>query len=404
LADQAAAWLGLMEQPFQVHDLVDAARRRTGLSDFGDVEFCEPLERFLTACHQEADLSLVGRFATRWDVLRFLSNLLYLRAAESRSGEISDSAIARPIIITGLPRSGTTFLHRLLLQDKTNRAPLVWQTIYPYAVGRLMRHGRDRRAEAVQRQLQTFETLAPEFRALHPLDADSPQECSEITAHVFRSLRFDSNYNVPSYRTWLDHEGHLAAYRFHKRFLQHLQHQSPDEGPRWVLKCPDHIFALDAIRDVYPDARIVFVHRDPLQVLLSVAKLTEILRTPFARHVDPFAIGTQESARYVLATNLMMQAANETRFTEPILHVRHADLIADPLGMVRRLYAHFDLTLDDAAVSRVTAYTRRLPNGGYGAHKYSFADHGLNPDVERRKFASYLAFFGLDGSAGPRAA
>ena len=103
--------------------------------------------------------------------------------------------IQRPIFITGLPRSGTTFLHRLLMEDPDNRAPRVWQTIYPYPLD--VRGGEDARPARVARQLRAFERLAPEFRGLHPLDATSPQECSEITAHVFQSLRFDTNYNIP---------------------------------------------------------------------------------------------------------------------------------------------------------------------------------------------------------------
>ena len=137
--------------------------------------------------------------------------------------------------------------------------------------------------------MRAFERLAPEFRGLHPLDATSPQECSEITAHVFRSLRFDTTYRIPTYRHWLDQASHVPAYRFHRRFLQHLQHQAP--GGRWVVKCPEHLFALDAIRAVYPDARLVFVHRDPVKVLLSVAKLTEVLRRPFTRRLDRREIG-----------------------------------------------------------------------------------------------------------------
>src|SRR5262249_41365936 len=159
-----------------------------------------------------------------------------------------------------------------------NRAPAVWETIFPWPNERR----RDRRADTVARQLKTFEWLAPEFRALHPLDATSPQECSEITAHVFRSLRFDTNYRVPSYRDCLDSDvgRHLPAYRFHHRFLRHLQYQDGRQS-RWVLKCPEHVFALRSIREVYPDARLIFVHRDPVKVLLSVARLTEVLRRPF---------------------------------------------------------------------------------------------------------------------------
>ena len=170
----------------------------------------------------------------------------------------------------------------------------------------------------------------------------SPQECSEITAHVFRSLRFDTTYRIPSYRQLAGSgDSHLPAYRFHRRFLQHLQHQ--DGGGRWVVKCPDHLFALDAIRAVYPDARLVFVHRDPVKVLLSVAKLTEVLRRPFTRRIDPREIGAQESGRWLEGTRQMIAVGDDAGLPEPIHHVQHKDLVADPVGTVAALYRHFGL-------------------------------------------------------------
>ena len=177
-----------------------------------------------------------------------------------------------------------------------------------------------------------FQILAPQFRQLHPIEASSPQECSEITAHIFASLRFDTTYRIPSYRRWLDGAGHLDAYRFHKRFLQHLQHQHSEAG-RWVLKCPDHIFALGALREVYPDANLVFVHRDPVAVLASVARLTEVLRRPFSRRVDRFDVGRGDSDRWLTAAGLMIAAADQERFQRPILHVHYPELV--PIRLVR---------------------------------------------------------------------
>src|SRR5215472_8906007 len=254
-------------EPISADELIALAHRRTGLADFGETPFQAPLRRLLRACHEDANLSVVGRIATRWDVVRFLSNLLRLADEEKRSPEILAQPVARPIFISGLPRSGTTFLHSLLAEDPANLVPRVWQLIHPYAPRKAGR-SHDLRARRVARQLRLFGLLAPDFRRMHPIDAASPQECSEITAHVFASLRFDTTYRIPSYRRWLDETGHVEAYRFHRRFLQHLQHQAAGGG-RWVLKCPDHVFALAAIRTVYPDARLVFVHRDPLAVLLS---------------------------------------------------------------------------------------------------------------------------------------
>ena len=295
LADKAAAVLGLLDRPLAPDALIQIAQHKTGLSDFGESPILDPLTRLLDACSRESALSIVGRSATKWDVVRFLTNLLMVQDAALHAPGIESEPIQRPIFIAGLPRSGTTFLHRLMLTDPINRAPTVWETIYPSPAAGT----RQQRIARVARQLKTFEWLAPEFRALHPLDATSPQECSEITAHAFRSLRFDTNYHVPSYRNWLDADAgrNLPAYRFHKRFLQFLQHQDGSE-PRWVLKCPEHLFALQTIRAVYPDARLVFVHRDPMKVLASQARLTEVIRRPFTRRLDPQTLGPAESRRW----------------------------------------------------------------------------------------------------------
>ncbi len=389
MADGMADTLGLLRRPMEADALLTLARRRTGLSAFGDTSFLDPLRRLLSACQDEASLSLVGRMATRWDVVRFLGNLLRFHDAEQRDSAILKQPIEQPIFITGLPRSGTTFLHRLLMEDPHNRCPRVWQTIYPYPQSR----GRDARPKRVARQLRAFERLAPEFRALHPLDATSPQECSEINAHVFRSLRFDTTYHIPRYRRWLDQAGHVPAYRFHRRFLQHLQHQAP--GGRWVVKCPDHLFALDAIRVVYPDARLVFVHRDPVKVLLSVAKLTEVVRRPFTRRLDRHGIGAQESDRWLEGTQRMIAVGDDAGLPEPIHHVHHTALVADPEAAISALYAHFGLDLAPAAADAMRLYARQRPRGGYGPRDYRFEDHGLDAAVERAKFRGYMSRFGI---------
>ncbi len=391
-ADKAAGFLGLLDRPFDPDELIRLAHRETGLRDFGDTTFFGPMCRLLKSLAEESHLSFVGRSATRWDVVRFLSNLLFLEHAAQQNPAMVSERIEKPIFITGLPRSGTTFLHRLMLDDPQNRAPRVWETIYPSA-----RSGsKEQRIKRVARQLRAFEWLAPEFRSLHPLDATSPQECSEITSHVFRSLRFDTTYLIPSYRQWLDADiqRHLPAYRFHRRFLQFLQQQDGGER-RWVLKCPEHLFALHAIRNVYPDARIVFVHRDPVKVLQSQARLTEVLRRPFTRRLDPRTLGPDESKRWLDGSQRMIRAGDEMRFPESICHVHHIDLISDPAATVDAVYRHFGLAMSDGVSARIQSHVEALPNGGYGKHKYHFDDHGLNEEAERDRFRPYMIRFGI---------
>ena len=397
LADGVSRLTGLGRRRLDAQALITEALAGQDMAafglDFGPDQFIGGLRILLSALEAEANLSLVGRLAVRWDVIRCLRNLLRLRQEEERTPDICDTPIRRPLIITGLPRSGTTFLHRLLDCDPRMRSPSCWQTMAPYAPLR----GRDRRVEQTERELRTFARMAPGFRDVHPLTARMPQECTEITAQVFQSLRFDTTFRVPSYLAWQDAHGHALAYRFHKRFLQHLQHQSgdnPDEV-QWVLKCPDHVFALDAVRTVYPDARIVFVHRDPLKVLPSVAKLTEILRQPFTQRQDRTEIGAQVTSRWHQGAEAMMQAASSTVAGEAICHIQYQDLTQDPLGTIARLYSHFGMPMGDGAIRDITAEVNREKRGGYGRNVYRFADHGLDAQRERGFFAGYMRRFGI---------
>jgi hypothetical protein len=389
--------LARWRRPPAAEHLVDEARRRSGLDDFGDTPFELPLRMLLEACAEEAELSLFGGAAIRWDTIRFLENLLRLRDEEKRAPEILDQPIAAPLVIAGLPRSGTTFLHGLLIEDSANIVPRVWQLIHPYPDRG--NRGADRRRQRVARQLKMFQILAPQFRRLHPIGASSPQECSEITAHIFASLRFDTTYRIPGYRRWLDATGHLDAYRFHKRFLQHLQHQS-GRPARWVLKCPDHIFALGALRKIYPDANLVFVHRDPVAVLASVARLTEVLRRPFSRRVDRLDVGREDSDRWLTAAELMIAAADEAWSAPPIFHVHYPELVADPAGTVAALYRHFGRVLDPDTEARIRGRVAASPNGGYGHRRARLEDYGLDPVRERQRYARYMTRFAIGSEPG----
>ncbi|HZB90403.1 MAG TPA: sulfotransferase [Stellaceae bacterium] len=377
---------------FSAAELVERAVRRTGFSDFGDGSFEEPLGVLARSYEEEANLSAFGRIAARWDALRFLSNLLLLHRAEQQTPEILDETIARPIFITGLPRSGTTFLHHLLARDPSNLVVRCWETIYPCTTDATWPSAPGPSADRVDRRLNAFARLAPEVPRVHPMSARSPQECTEITAHVFRSLRFDTTHHVPTYRLWLDEVGHLDAFRFHRRFLKYLQHH---KGPgRWVLKCPDHVFALDEIREVYPDARFIFVHRSPLEVLPSVAELTEVLRRPFTRSVDRMAIGKQVSERWARGAEILVATADRFGDSPDVAHLLFRELVQNPLRTVSALYARFGLTLSDGFATEIGTFAAEWPNGG-DRQKCSLEEFGLREDEERSRYRAYMTRFGF---------
>ncbi len=390
--DRIAVILGLSGGRLSAPELIKLAQRTTELTDFGDMCFEEPLEVLFRSYEQEANLTVFGRFAARWDALRFLTNLLLLCEAEKRTPAILEQTIDRPIFITGLPRSGSTFLHNLLAQDRSNHVARAWETIYPYPGPNSSKRNTDRRPRIVDRQLAIFGKLAPEFQSLHPFTAYSPQECTEITAHVFRSLRFDTTHAVPTYRHWIDDIGHVAAYRFHRQFLQHLQYRN---GPgRWVLKSPDHVFALDALRDVYPDAQFIFTHRHPVEVLPSLAKLTDVLRRPFTRHIDRLEIGQQVGERWARGAATLV--AEEAR-AEPdrVVHLKFGNVVRDPFANVAKVYEHFGLNLSPEATERIQRLIAERPNGGYGRRRIRLDEYGLDRQAKQSRYQDYAACFGI---------
>jgi hypothetical protein len=370
--------------------MVAVALKHADRGDFYDCSFYQPLQRLISACNEESDLGTFGRYSLRFDVLRSLRNLLEFEAIEQDDPRVLAQPIERPIFITGMPRSGTTFLHGLLLQDPSTAAPLSWQTFYPCA----LRGGRvavQLRRSWVEAQLRLMRLLAPEFNSLHPISAESPQECTDITSQVFQSLRYEAIYRVPTYAHWLERHGHLDAYRFHRRFLQHLEAPSP--GRRWILKSPDHIFALSAIKAVYPDACFVFVHRDPLRVLASVTRLTEVLRRPFARSIDMGDIGRQVCAYWLDGANRMMRAG---AITNSILHLHYKQIISEPLAAVSALFRHAGLALSEEAKVRMGGWLSRMGDDGSPRRDYSLASFGLDPDRLRAQFRPYMDAFGIE--------
>jgi hypothetical protein len=316
-------------------------------------------------------------------------NLLRLDAAEEEDPSILSRPIRRPVFITGMPRSASSFLHRLLSLDPANIVPRFWQLLYPYPPrSRLL--PLDLRKAQVALQLRLFQCMAPGLARLHRLSADAPQECTDITAQVFQSLRFENTHRIPSYQDWIDRHGHRAAFLFHRRFLQHLDAQTP--GRRWILKSPDHVFCLEAIRAAYPDAVIVFLHRDPLSVVSSCARLAEALRRPFTNHLDPHEVGHQVSARLVQAADHMMEAAGQG-----VLHLHYGRVVAQPVAAVRTLYRHCGWEFSAAAEQRMAAFLARPHRRRFPTQ--DFASFGLDAGALRDRFARYVRHFAVPEEA-----
>jgi hypothetical protein len=385
---------GLPLVSFDERGLLDAARRATGLDDLGDDEFRGPLQMVLQGLETEARLTLVGRIAARQDVIGLLANRLRLEEDGKRHPEIGVQEVPHPLFIVGLPRTGSTLLHHLLAQDPGSRVAQAWEVMFPSPPPEAGSYETDPRIAKAARQLAWFDALTPEFKAIHPLGAQLALECIAIMSPTFLSPRFHTTYHVPTYQEWLERQDLRPAYRFHRRFLQQLQWRAP--ARRWVLKAPSHLFAFDALLETYPDARIVQTHRDPVTVLASVASLTAVLQRAFTDEIDPLEIGQEVSRRWTNGLDRAMQLRRSGRVpAERFVDVHYHELVRDPLAVVRRIYAHFEIPLTEAAEAPMRRFLAENPKDKHGAHRYSARSFGFEADDLARRFKAYREYYGV---------
>lgn len=372
--------------------LMATARERAGLEDFGDSDPGPALGKLVSACEAEARLNAIGRLALRGDTLRVLRNRLLLQRDRKQHPEIEHQPIRRPIFVVGLPRSGTTFLHRLLSQDPANRVPLTWELMLPSPPPESATHDTDPRIEFAERQVRWFLRLAPRFQRIHPVGARLAEECVLLHSHSFVSYQFDTMYRIPSYSAWLETQDFRDSYRMHRQLLQHLQWRC--SGERWVLKAPNHLFQLPALLATYPDACLVWTHRTPLETLGSLSSLCAELRQVFSRDVRPAEIGPEVAAAWAEALRRATAALDAGLLPpERIVHVDYRELIRDSLAIVRRIYTHFGLELSSPAETRLREFLQHNPKGRYGQHRYSLSAFGLDRSAEKDRFNAYCRRF-----------
>jgi sulfotransferase family protein len=379
---------------FQAESLLEAARRKAGLDDFGTPPFGEPLRRLLESMEAEARLNPMGRLATRHDLIRLLVNRLRMQEDRKRNPGIAEEEIRQPIVITGLPRTGTTLLHSLLALDPDCRVPLTWETVYPSPPPEAATYRTDRRIGLVNGQIRWFHRLVKGFNRIHPVDACLPEECLVITSHSFVSYQFETTHRLPSYLEWLEGQNLRPAYEVHRRFLQHLQWRCP--GKRWVLKAPAHMFDFEALFSVYPDARVVMTHRDPIAMTASNASLTATLRSAFSDGIDPLEVGPECSRRWAEAIRRALHSRDRgCAPPERFLDLYYDDLVANPIGTVRKVYAHFDLPVPEGLDERIGEFLRQNPRDRFGRHRYSLEQFGMNQAEEMGRFTAYRERFRL---------
>jgi hypothetical protein len=350
-----------------------AARRRAGAGDLGNDSHREPLERFVRAVEEEADLTTFGRLAVRGMLVNALANRIRLHEWARANPEVRTERIERPWVILGLPRTGTTLLSMLLALDPTARAPLQWEASHPVPPATLATVATDPRIAAKERELGQLHRLNPAFAAMHPTGATLAEECVAFFLYDVRTLAVETQAWVPSYGRWLQTCDMTPAYAQHQLALQVLQSAQPTD--RWVLKTPNHLWCLSTLLSYYPDARLVWTHRDPGPVVASVASLVNALQRTFTRRTDPrpAAEDWKEKLSHAVRCGMAWDDAAPEGWC---CHLLYADLVADPVSAVRRIYEHFGETVSSLHERRMHAWMRERPQTAFGRHVYDAADFG----------------------------
>jgi len=379
--------------------LIQKACKKTGLNDFGDNSFREALRILCEITQKGPRMTAYGRYFTRIDLLRRLMNKLRIQADITIHTEILDEKINKPIFIIGLPRSGTTFLHRLLAQDPANRTLKTWEMNEPSPPPERSTSETDPRIKKMEKAYSWMYYAMPALKAIHEVDARTPEECILLMANGFISEYFTMGIGAhPDYSDWLYSQDLTSIYTFHKQQLQLLQWKYPTV--RWVLKAPFHLHGLKWLLDVYSDARILHVHRNPLEVLPSAASLLATTMACVFSNVDPVAIGQKvtHGLAGILWSGIKARLSSEMKQNcqAVFLDIYYKELVADPISTVRKVYNNFGLNLSDKVLKSMQCFLDKNPQYGHGRHRYTLDMFGLKKDTERRRFRRYIEYFGLN--------
>jgi Sulfotransferase family len=372
-------------------DLLRAARTSTGLDDFGGDSWRPHFEVLVRALHDEAHLTVAGRLVARTELVRALRQRLLLTAAWAADAGILAEEIVAPVFVVGTGRSGTSILHELLALDATSRVPLTWELLHPAeAIG-----PRPEIARQAGADVHAFwADLQPAYASMHHNDGDEPNECIFATMLEFLSDQWGGTYEVPTYSAYLVAADQIEAYRYHRKVLQTLQRR--DRRARWVLKAPSHLAQLRTLFVVYPDARVVQIHRDPLKAVPSTISLMGTIRSMRGEDVDVDTLTPWISRGYALMLEDTMDARASGDLPDAqFVDVRYSELMTEPTAVIRNVYAQLGIPYAPQLDGAITDHLGTRPRGAHGIHQYSLADTGLDPEVERQRFRRYQETYGV---------
>jgi hypothetical protein len=386
--------------PLDEDSLMGRAKANTGLSDFGSDDWYEPFKVLIKSFDDEADLSLMGRLMTRSDLLMHLEGRLRIEDLYKRHPEIDDQPITAPILIIGSGRCGSSAMQNLLACDPENGTPMHWEALLPAPPPEAASYRSDPRIAIADGRMTQWNRVTPEIMAMHEFGGDMPTELIQIETMSFQSVSWLFLYGfVPSYLGYMAQRSSVPALRYAKRVLKLLQWKNPRQ--RWILKSPDAMRYLPELFEVFPDLRLVWMHRDPLKAVSSMVSLIGTLfwirsdkrldEATFSQLTDPAGL----AALFEQAIGWIEQGKIPAA---QLSSIQYEDFVADPLATVQALYRDIGIELSGEGRRAMEAYQHAHPREKRPAHQYSTGDAARRLE-ERKLFERYQRFFKVRSEA-----
>mgnify|MGYP000330132375 FL=1 len=389
------------------HFLMDQAAAVTGLDDFGDRWFERPFDALLESVKHEARLNAAGDFSAMKQFHHVLRDRLYAQMWFKRHPEILARPLKNPVVIVGPMRSGTTRLHRLLASDQRFAHLRSFETISPVPRPEfedvLAGEKEDFRPKLAARIMKVARLANPRTLSIHPTGPYEPEEELGLLVASMWSMKHDAQWHVPSYAQWCEGENPVEAYRHMANLLRLIGWSQQESSLRpWILKTPQHMLDLPALLEVFPDARLIFTHRDPKQVVGSAASLAWNQTIIYSDHNDPAQTGRDWLGKTATMV-ARMRAARDAIPRERMIDVQYEDMETDWRGTMERVYRFLDLEMEPA-VAGMEDYLNRSARLKRHPHRYSLAEFGLREDEVNERFADYTETFGIPVGAPTAAA
>jgi hypothetical protein len=394
---------GIGAVSLEENDLIARARKETGLREFGDESFLEPMRHVLYGLQYESKTNPMGDFFARANIVRLLKNRLLANDLFVRHPEILERELAPPVTIIGLARSGTTRTHRLLACDPQFVHLKTWEAILPAPVPGSFTEKVDPRRTEIEYGLKVVDYLMPHMAAVHPMGTDEVEEEAGLIQHGFETSLFGAMNTLPSYWEWYLERPCDSSYRYMVKLMKLIGWFRGDDPEKpWVLKTPEHMVNFAPLLRCFPDAKIVSTHRDPLSVLSSLMSMAWMALVRDYDELDPGRVGAQwKSFQDASIRNYLSVRDGDMLAEGQVVDLLYEDLNVDWEPQVEKLYAHFNLDLTDEARGNMRAWMNENRQGKHGAHRHSLEQFGFDPSELEAEYSHYRQRFAIPYAKRP---